>query len=105
MVIYEVNFQIAADIFDDYLRWLIIHVKKMLEFPGFIEAKYLKEYSIDEINPLQINFIHLTVQYFIDNKEHLRSYLQNDAPRMREEGLQLFPGKFTATRRIFEILE
>ena len=105
MVIYEVNLQVAADIFDEYLRWMIIHVQKMLTFPGFIEAKYLKEYAVEEVNPLQLNFIHLTIQYFIDTKEHLSHYLQHEASRMREEGLQLFPGKFTATRRVFEILE
>jgi hypothetical protein len=98
MVIYEVNLKIQHDIFDQYMNWLTPHVTEMLTFRGFISAKYLREVRSPE-DKLQ----HMTVQYTVEAMSDLDDYLDNHSRRMREDGLSKFPGKFSATRRFFEI--
>lgn len=97
MIIYEVNLNIAATIFDSYLIWLTSHVRQMLHFDGFQSARYLSELSSEE------GFKKFTVQYEVDTLENLQHYLDYHANSMREEGVIKFSNQFSATRRIFEI--
>ncbi len=99
MVIYEVNIIVAVDVFPQYTDWLKLHIRKMLAFPGFLRAQtMLEEKENDALNR------HLTVQYEVQSLEFLNDYMENHAEKLRQEGLATFPGKFTITRRIFQIL-
>lgn len=100
MVCYEVNIIIATQYLEDYRLWLTRHIQEMLQLPGFINAQVLKEYGLEDRA-----FSHLTIQYTLDNPKSLQLYFDNHAQRMREQSLKLFSGKFTATRRMFEILQ
>ncbi len=98
MVIYEVNLTIDQAIFENFLAWLNEHIKKMLTFPGFIEAK-LYEVLPDQAaiqTPQQL----ITVAYRLDSLNDLQHYLANHATKMRQEGLERFGQHFSATRRI-----
>ncbi len=98
MIIYEVNLKILTSIFDDYMHWLIPHVKEMLTFKGFKNARYLAE------NPAQEeNFTKITMQYEIESMDDLQHYFDNYAHHRREDGIRQFPDQFSATRRIFEV--
>lgn len=99
MVIYEVNIVVAADVFLKYKDWLKSHIRKMLAFPGFLRAQTLQEEKEnDDLNK------YLTVQYELQSLEFLNDYMENHAEKLRQEGLAAFPGKFTITRRIFQVL-
>lgn len=100
MVIYEVNLKINGDIFLGFTRWLRQHVEKILTYPGFIKAVYLKDQK--EISP---EIETLSIQYYVDSLASLDDYLTNHASEMRNDGLVKFPGKFSATRRILNIEE
>lgn len=94
MVIYEVNVEVNCEIFADYYRWLLDHVKVMLTFPGFMQAE------IGLIDDSQIECKKLRVSYLIDSFGHLQQYLNHYAPSMRQQGVTKFGEHFSATRRI-----
>lgn len=100
MVIYEVNLSIDNEIFKDYKAWLDAHILEMLKFPGFLNATVLNE--LREGAELD-NQKHLTVQYQLQSEEDLQSYFNEHAAKMRGDGVNRFKGRFSATRRTFEV--
>lgn len=99
MVIYEVNLDINNEIFENFKVWLFAHVKEMVQFKGFLEAKILLENN--EIKESQ----KITCCYLLDSQENLDNYLKNHAPAMRQDGINKFGNKFSATRRILKVIE
>lgn len=100
MVIYEVNLAIDSDIYSKFELWLKEHAQEMLQFPGFIKASILKPETQDMSGQEK-----LTVQYKIENRQALEVYFIEYAPKMRGDGITLFKDKFSAERRIFEVLD
>jgi antibiotic biosynthesis monooxygenase (ABM) superfamily enzyme len=100
MVVYEVNLSINREIFTDYKSWLDEHILQMLEFPGFLNATILNQ-TIDSNNSDEQ--VHLTVQYQLESAEDLQTYFDEYAAKMRSDGVSRFEGRFSATRRIFEV--
>lgn len=97
MILYEVNLKIQKDIIADYDKWLHAHIAEILQIDGFEKASWWKEVeSKDE----KVTY---TIHYFLKDKTAMNSYLKNHAPRLRQEGIDKFGGKFEATRRIFEL--
>ncbi len=70
----------------------------MLALPGFIEAHYFDPERADDGR-----WIH-TVQYILSNQEALDAYLENDAPRMRQDGLERFGDALEASRSVRELV-
>ncbi|KTD40101.1 DUF4286 family protein [Legionella parisiensis] len=98
MVLYEVNLAIDKSVYPQFQLWLKKHVKEMLQLPGFMQARILKPEQEKTEQQEQ-----LTVQYQLENTECLDLYFAEFAPKMREEGLNLFKDKFSAQRRIFKV--
>lgn len=99
MVIYEVNLDINNEIFDQFKTWLIPHVNEIVQLKGFIEARILLENNNADKNKK------ITCCYLIDSHENLNNYLSHHAPAMRQDGIHKFGDKFSATRRVFEVIE
>ena len=101
MVIYEVNLAIRPDTVDAFHSWLTKHIDEILEIDGFVKANWYKRKHEDEgVEPKDETL--WTVQYYLNDRDALESYFTHHAQRMRQEGLELFGGKFTASRRILE---
>lgn len=98
MIYYEVNADVEKDIYNDYLLYLNTHIKKILSFPGFIEAVVLK--NNDSNNP---NMEQIIVTYKLESIHHLDDYLETQAAQLRFETLELFGKKLTITRRILKL--
>lgn len=98
MIIYEVNLTIEFSIYSEFKLWLLAHVEQMVQFNGFIEAKILEEVESKEHKKI-------TVSYLLDSQKSLDVYLKHHAPEMRQDGIDKFGSKFSATRRVFEIVE
>jgi len=96
MIAYEVNLDVDADVFSSFRAWLDEHVHHMLALPGFVSAEILE--CTDPPPPAGRRS--LCTIYLLASDADLQRYLREDAPHMREDGLQRFPGKFSATRRI-----
>lgn len=100
MVIYEVNLAIDSYIYPKFQLWLKEHAQEMLQFPGFIKARILKPENQDMSGQEK-----LTVQYNLENRQALEVYFTDYAPKMRGDSIALFKDKFSAERRIFEVLD
>ena len=96
MIAYEVNLDVDTDAFASFRAWLDEHVRHMLALPGFVSAEILARTE----PPPPAGRHSLCVIYRLRDEADLQRYLREDAPRMREDGLQRFPGKFAATRRV-----
>jgi len=92
-VIYEVNLVPDPAIEDQFDDWLHEHVREMLALPGFIDATISRVEQED-------GRATRTVHYELQDRHALERYLTDDAPRMRQAGIDLFGKRFTATRRI-----
>ncbi|BCA95223.1 hypothetical protein TUM19329_15840 [Legionella antarctica] len=99
MVIYEVNLSIDHDIYQDYKHWLDEHTQEMLIFPGFLNATVMHQTMGGDADGQK----HVTVQYQLESLDDLQNYFSEHAPKMRGDGVKRFEGRFTATRRTFEV--
>lgn len=104
-IIYEVNLKIQNDTAEDYLKWLRPHIDEILKLDGFVRADLFSRNPEDEGGEKDANHVYFTVQYHLVSRQALDDYLKNHAPRMREDGLKRFGGKFTASRRVLQFVE
>ncbi len=98
-IIYEVNLKIAQSICSEYLRWLENHVKDMCQQKGFLTAALFEDITSLETKSKESSYI---VQYKVASMADLQHYFDNHAAVMRQEALDLFGDKFTASRRILK---
>ncbi|MEN0045136.1 MAG: DUF4286 family protein, partial [Pseudomonadota bacterium] len=78
--------------------WLPEHIDEMLALPGFIEAQYFDPQRDDDGR-----WAH-TVQYVLSSRDALDAYLENDAPRMRQDGIDRFGDAMSSSRNIREVV-
>jgi hypothetical protein len=72
----------------------------MLKFEGFKSAELFSRNPEDEGQPKDDEHFYFTVQYKLASRAALDDYIKNHSPKMRQEGLDRFGTKFSATRRI-----
>ena len=96
MFLYEVNLTVDISIAGDYAAWLAPHIQQILSFEGFLSARWFEEDSDD---PAVKRWV---VHYYVKDRASLDNYFANHAAGMRRDGLERFPGKFTASRRVME---
>jgi len=95
-VIYEVDLEVDQSIEADYRHWLKAHVAEILALPGFTSAEIFERIE----PPAPDGRFALVVQYRLRDPAALEHYLAVHAPRLRADGLQRFPERFRAQRRI-----
>ncbi|MEL6446679.1 MAG: DUF4286 family protein [Pseudomonadota bacterium] len=97
-VVYEVSLRIGDDQTVALGAWLPEHIDEMLALPGFIEAQYFDPQRDDDGR-----WAH-TVQYVLSSRDALDAYLENDAPRMRQDGIDRFGDAMSSSRNIREVV-
>ena len=100
MIIYNVTSNIDESIHEKWLVWIKEHIPQVLATGCFTEAR-LSRVLVEE----EMGGTTYAVQYFTDSKTKLESYYQNHAPKLRQEGLQLFGDKMLAFRTELEVME
>jgi hypothetical protein len=93
-VLYEVNLEADAAIEGPFDTWLRDHIADLLQFDGFRSAEILEDTTAP---PGRIRRI---VQYRLRDQAALDAYVNNHAPRMRDQGVQKFGDRFSADRRV-----
>lgn len=99
MLIYEVNLTVENSIANEYASWLGEHIREMLQIDGFRAAAwYVEDAPQQEKEPAASR--QWTIHYQVESREHLDTYFDEHAERMRQEGLDRFEGQFEASRRV-----
>jgi len=95
MIIYEVNITINEIVYNEYIEWLNVHIKKMLKYDGFIKVE-----KYEHLNKgLTKNII---IHYYISSYNKLDNYLKINSKKMRKDGTDLFKNNIIIKRRILK---
>ena len=100
MILYNVTINIHESVHDQWMRWMQEkHINEVLATGKFSAARMVKVLVEEDIGGTTYS-----IQYTTDSKETLQRYYDEDAPRLREEGLQLFGDKMLAFRTELELI-
>ena len=100
-VVYEVNLDLEAAIRDEYVAWLLPHMRAICTLSGFIDAQLF-----GVVDPAaDSDRVSFCVQYTLRDAAALDAYLRDHAPRMRAEGEAKFGGRFRASRRVLRVID
>jgi phosphoribosylamine-glycine ligase len=75
------------------------HIADVLATGKFSSARMVKVLIEEEMGGTTYS-----IQYTTDSKNTLQKYYEEDAPRLREEGLRLFGDKMLAFRTELEVI-
>lgn len=100
MYIYNVTTNIDESIHEQWLSWMQKkHIPQMMATGKFTNAKMCRVLIEEEMGGFTYS-----VQYATTSKETLQKYYEEDAPKLRQEGLNLFADKMLAFRTELEIV-
>lgn len=100
MILYNVTINIQESVHDQWMHWMQTkHIADVLATGKFSAARLVKVLVEEEMGGTTYS-----IQYTTDSKETLERYYTEDAPRLREEGLQLFGDKMLAFRTELELI-
>lgn len=100
MIIYNVTVNIDDSIADQWLAWIKEHIPQVLATGKFTDAK-LTKVLVEE----QMGGQTYSIQYRAISKEALNAYYENDAEKLRQDGLSKFGDKMLAFRTELEIVD
>lgn len=100
MIIYNVTANIDESIHEEWLTWIKNHIPQVLATGKFIEAKLTKVLVEEEMGGLTYS-----VQYKAKSRADLDNYYQQDAVRLKSEGMSKFGDKMLAFRTELEIID
>ncbi len=100
MIIYNVTVNIQESVHNQWLNWMQTkHIPEILATKKFSSARIVKVLIEEEMGGTTYS-----VQYTTDSKATLNKYYDEDAPKFKEEGQQLFGDKMLAFRTELELI-
>jgi hypothetical protein len=100
MILYNVTINIHESVHNQWMQWMQEkHINEVLATGKFSAARMVKVLVEEEMGGTTYS-----IQYTTDSKETLQRYYDEDAPRLREEGLRLFGDKMLAFRTELELI-
>ena len=100
MILYNVTINIHESVHDQWMQWMQEkHISDVLATGKFSVARMVKVLVEEEMGGTTYS-----IQYTTDSKATLERYYEEDAPRLREEGLRLFGDKMLAFRTELELI-
>lgn len=100
MIIYNVTIKVDNEILDEWLVWIAEHMPQVVATGCFERSSFfeLLEPRVDEHRTF-------VAQYMAKTQEDYQRYVNDFAPKMREEGMQKFGEKFVAFRSILKKMD
>ena len=100
MIFYNVTINIHESVHNQWMKWMQEkHIQDVLATGKFSGARMVKVLVEEDMGGTTYS-----IQYTSDSKETLQRYFDEDAPRLREEGLRLFGDKMLAFRTELELI-
>jgi phosphoribosylamine-glycine ligase len=100
MILYNVTINIQESVHDQWMQWMQQkHINDVLATGKFSSARLVKVLVEEEMGGITY-----AIQYTTDSMETLQKYYNEDAPRLREEGVQLFGDKMLAFRTELQLV-
>jgi len=100
MIIYNVTTNIDESLHDQWLTWMEQkHIPEIMATGKFTSARLVKVLIVEEMGGTTYS-----VQFTTDSKATLESYYSDDAPKLREESMQLFGDKMITFRTELEVI-
>jgi uncharacterized protein DUF4286 len=100
MIIYNVTTNIDDSVHDQWLTWMEQkHIPEIMATGKFTSARLVKVLIVEEMGGTTYS-----VQFTTDSKATLERYYTDDAPKLRDESLQLFGDKMIAFRTELELI-
>lgn len=100
MIIYNVTVNIDSDAHDAWLEWMkSIHIPDVVNTGCFTHGKIYR-ILVDEQQGVSYS-----IQYTAKSMTEVDQYLENHAPRLRQDAHDKFGGKFTAFRTLLEHID
>ena len=101
MYIYNVTINIDESVHEQWLEWMHKkHIPDMIATGKFSKALMTRVVIEEEMG----GFTYST-QFTTNSKEMLDRYYKEDADRLRNETIQLFPNKFVAFRTELQVVK
>lgn len=98
MITYMVHMTVQHEAYDEYVEWLKTeHIPEFLNVPGFLGA----ELCLRKGGAMVASSKELKIVYKVKDEEHIKTYISEYAMKLREKGLEKFPGKFSANREVW----
>ena len=100
MIFYNVTINIHESVHNQWIKWMQEkHIQDVLATGKFSGARMVKVLVEEDMGGTTYS-----IQYTTDSEETLQRYYDEDAPRLREEGLRLFGDKMLAFRTELELI-
>lgn len=96
-MIYEVNCVVPEHRRGEFLSWLKVHVRQLLNLDGFNDAVISELQEDDRLPEYCAGFC---VQYCLEGRDVFERYLAEYAPDMRADGIQRFGDDLKIYRRL-----
>ena len=97
-VVYEVTLRVQPAIAAEYATWLDAHVRQILALPGFTGARVSRQHDAGD------DAVVFCCHYGLRDMAALDAYLRDHAPALRSDGIARFGDRFTASRRVLEVV-
>jgi len=99
MILYNVTVSVDQDVHEEWLRWMIeVHIPDVMATGHFVENKVMRIEAFEE------GGITYAIQYLAPSRADYDTYQAHHAPRLQQDVLLRYPGKFAAFRTVMEVL-
>lgn len=100
MIIYNVTVKLEKEIEAAWVSWIKDqHIADLMNTGLFTDARLCRLLEQDETDG--VTYI---AQYFCKSIDEYNKYIDEHAPRMREEGFKKFGNRFIAFRTVMEVV-
>lgn len=100
MYIYNVTINVEESILEDWLQWIRPHILEVLKTGKFLSAKFTQVLIEEEMGGRTFS-----IQYTAKSMEHITAYYEEDADKLRIDGLKKFGDKCLAFRTELKVIE
>lgn len=100
MLLYNVTVTIDLDVHEDWLRWMReTHIPDVMA-TGMFRSWRMSRMIGHEHEDSEI----YSMQYLVEDMEHLRRYMDTFAPELQRQHQQRYEGKYAAFRTVMEVV-